>query len=109
MWELIWVHSLRYLVSTLCKKAADVHKRRKKKKKKKKVMTQCCYYCNLLLALAQPRKMDGREFSLLVLCMYVDVQMMMVAVVITIIGRLPQICLGEGAKTQCSVLKWVLR
>ena len=49
----------------------------KKKKKKKKVMTQCCYYCNLLLALAQPRKMDGREFSLLVLCMYVDVQMMM--------------------------------
>ena len=40
-------------------------------------MTQCCYYCNLLLALAQPRKMDGREFSLLLLCMYIDVQMMM--------------------------------
>ena len=63
-------------------------------------MTQCCYYCNLLLALAQPRKMDGREFSLLVLCMYVDVQMMMVAVVITIIGWQPQIFRGEGAKTQ---------
>ena len=57
-------------------------------------MTQCCYYCNLLLALAQPRKMDGREFSLLVLCMYVDVQMMMVAVVITIIGWQPQIFRG---------------
>ena len=31
--------------------------------------------------------MDGREFSLLVLCMYIDVQMMMAAGVITDIGR----------------------